>query len=246
MPNETRNYVPKLQAIKNIVAEPELFHLELPYVANEQHFVTLDAPTGIDLATAAAFADMSLEEFLALNPGYNRPAITSPGQTLVVPADRASRFEARLSEFAMSGKGWRTHELEPGEKLDAVANRHGLTVTQLMQLNGLASGSRLSAGQTLLVPDGIDPSGALAIRRLLPGNSRLSSPPAVKLNARTVSGKSGKKSTKKTSRPSKRSNRTAKTPSKPAQKATSSAAKTKSATTAKQSKESAKASAKKP
>ncbi len=53
MPDETRNYVPKLQAIKNIVSEPELFHFELPYVANELHFVSVEAPVGVDLATAA-------------------------------------------------------------------------------------------------------------------------------------------------------------------------------------------------
>jgi len=249
MPNETRNYVPKLQAIKNIVAEPELFHLELPYVANEQHFVALDVPAGIDLATAATFADMSLEEFLALNPGYNRPAITSPGQTLVVPADRASTFEARLGEFALSGKGWRTHELEPGEKLDAVATNHGLTLTQLMQLNGLASGSRLSAGHTLLVPDGIDPSGALAISRLLPGNSRLSSPPAVKLSTSSVSSKVGKKSTKSASKSasgaSKGSSRAANTPSRQPRKATKSTAKASSAPAKKSSKSTAKPSSKK-
>ncbi len=237
MPNETRNYVPKLQAIKNIVAEPELFHLELPYVANEQHFVTLNAPPGIDLATAATFADMSLEEFLALNPGYNRPAITSPGQTLVVPADRASSFEARLGEFALSGKGWRTHDLEPGEKLNTIADRHGLTLAQLMQLNGLASGSRLSAGHTLLVPDGIDPSGALAISRLLPANSRLSSPPAVKLNTSAVPSKKAKTPAKATAKSSKRVSNAAKTPAKTptraTQPATKSTAKTKPAPTAK-------------
>ncbi|MBR0565804.1 transglycosylase SLT domain-containing protein [Azoarcus sp. L1K30] len=198
MPNETRNYVPKLQAIKNIVAEPELFHIELPYVANEQHFVTLNAPQGIDLGTAASLADMSLEEFLALNPGFNRPAITTPGQTLVVPADRAARFASRLSEFELSGKGWRTHELAPGEKPGAVADRHGLTLAQLLQLNGLSSGSRINPGYTLLVPDGIDPSGALAASRLLPANARLASAPTIKLSTGNIASTPDRSSTRKT------------------------------------------------
>src|SRR5690606_12054868 len=92
MPDETRNYVPKLQAIKNIVAEPELFHFELPYVANELHFITVEAPIGVDLATAARLSDMPLEEFIALNPGFNRPAVTMPGQTFIVPTDRAEQL----------------------------------------------------------------------------------------------------------------------------------------------------------
>lgn len=198
MPNETRNYVPKLQAIKNIVAEPELFHIELPYVANEQHFVTLDAPQGIDLGTAASLADMPLEEFLALNPGFNRPAITTTGQTLVVPADRAARLASRLSEFELSGKGWRTHELAPGEKPGAVADRHGLTLAQLLQLNGLSSSSRITPGHTLLVPDGIDPSGALAVSRLLPANARLAAAPTIKLSTGNIASGADRRSTRKT------------------------------------------------
>ncbi len=168
MPEETRNYVPKLQAIKNIVSQPELFHLELPYVANELHFVTVDAPAGIDLAAAARSADLPLDEFLALNPGFNRPAITSPGQSFVVPADRARRFEARMAELENAGQGWRTHLLEPGEGLAEVARRHGLTLAQLRQLNGLSDGSAVAPGHALLVPDGIDPEGALEVSRLLP------------------------------------------------------------------------------
>lgn len=168
MPEETRNYVPKLQAIKNIVSQPELFHIELPYVANEMQFVTVSAPPGIDLGTAARHADMPLDEFLALNPGFNRPAITTPGHTFVVPADRAGRFEARLAETLRSGSAWRTHTVEPGEKLDTIAEQYGLTIAQLRQLNGLGAQGGVSAGQSLLVPDGIDPSGALEASRLLP------------------------------------------------------------------------------
>jgi membrane-bound lytic murein transglycosylase D len=171
MPLETRNYIPKLQAIKNIIAAPELFQLELPYVANEQLLTAVPAPSGIDLAVAANYAEMPLREFLSLNPGYNRPAITAPGQTLVVPTDRADRFAARLDEFDAAGQGWRSHTLGKGEKLEEVAKRHKLTLPQLLQLNALPSGSRASAGHVLLVPNGIDPSGALAVSLLLPDNA---------------------------------------------------------------------------
>ncbi|GHT86944.1 hypothetical protein AGMMS49960_06890 [Betaproteobacteria bacterium] len=177
MPAETRNYIPKLQAIKNIIAAPELFQLELPYVANEQLLTAVPAPSGIDLATAADYAEMPLREFLSLNPGYNRPAITVPGQTLIVPTDRADRFATRLDEFAASGKGWRSHTLGKGEKLEEVARRHKLTLPQLLQLNALPTGSRASAGHALLVPNGIDPTGALAVSLLLPDNALVKARP---------------------------------------------------------------------
>ncbi|NMG66885.1 transglycosylase SLT domain-containing protein [Azoarcus indigens] len=180
MPDETRNYVPKLQAIKNIVSQPELFHFELPYVPNEANFVAVAAPIGTDLAAAAKLAGLSLEEFLALNPSFNRPAVTLPGQTLIVPTERASHFEAGLEQLSEDGKGWRVHELGPGEKLAAIAQRHDLTLAQLLQLNGLNARSRVGAGYSLLVPDGVDPSGALQVTRLLPNR------PQVKLTANTT------------------------------------------------------------
>lgn len=191
MPDETRNYVPKLQAIKNIVMQSELFHLELPYVANELQYVTVSAPPGIDLGTAAHLAGMSLPEFLALNPGFNRPAITNPGQTFIVPAERARNFEDKLAETLESGQGWRTHTLEPGERLEAVAERHGLTVAQLRQLNGLGSQGRVDAGHGLLVPDGIDPSGALEASRLLPFAGAGLRQQGLKLGRKAETGLSG-------------------------------------------------------
>ncbi len=183
MPEQTRNYIPKLQAIKNIVAEPELFHFELPYVANELHFVTVDAPVGVDLATAARLSNMPLDEFLALNPGFNRPAITLPGQTFVVPTDRAERLEEGLAELVRSGKGWRMHVLGSGERLDAVAARHGLSLAQLRKLNGLTPASKPGPGHALLVPDGIEPEGALEVSRLLPFSAAVARQPGLKLGA---------------------------------------------------------------
>ncbi len=181
MPEETRNYLPKLQAIKNIVTEPELFHFELPYVANALHFVTVDAPVGVDLATAARLSEMPLDEFLALNPGFNRPAITLPGQSFVVPTDRAEQLEEGLAELARSGKGWRMHVLTAGERLEAVAARHGLSLAQLRKLNGLTPASKPGAGHALLVPDGVEPEGALEVSQLLPFAAAVARQPGLKL-----------------------------------------------------------------
>lgn len=189
MPEETRNYVPKLQALKNIVLQPELFHFELPYVPNSRHFVTVDTPGGIDLGTAARLAEMPLDEFMALNPGYNRPAIARP-DTLVIPVDRAEGFQLRLEEHQRSGLRWKTHELRRGETLASVARDFGLSLKELQQLNGLDTRSRVGAGYTLLVPDGVDPDGALAASRLIPKAAAMDRSTIPKASSK--SGKKGK------------------------------------------------------
>ncbi|MDR3087204.1 MAG: transglycosylase SLT domain-containing protein [Azoarcus sp.] len=173
LPTETRNYLPKLQALKNIIADPQLFGIELPHIPNEQFLATVDAPPGIDLATAAQYAELPIKEFLAFNPGYNRPAITAPGQTLLVPFDRAERFSARLDEFRRSGNGWRSHILAQGETLDGIAGRYGLSLAQLLQVNGLRPRSRPKLGYSLLVPGrGVDLDDVLAVSELLPASAR--------------------------------------------------------------------------
>src|SRR5690606_34042825 len=63
MPGETRNHVPKLQAIKNIIAAHEKYGIELPKVHNEPYFTTVIEPPSLDLATAAQLAEMPLDEF---------------------------------------------------------------------------------------------------------------------------------------------------------------------------------------
>ena len=160
MPEEPRNYIPKLQAIKNIVLNPELFGFELPYIHNDQHFTMVQAPKGMDLSTAAKLAEMSLEEFVALNPGYNRPVITREDSLLLVPIDRAETFRLRLSERkatftspSPATRPMKTYSVVKGDTLSSIARRHGLTLAQLRDLNNLGSSTALSIGQKLLVPE---------------------------------------------------------------------------------------------
>ncbi len=167
MPDQTRNYIPKLQALKNIVARPELFDFELPHVPNNRHFMTVKAPKGLDLGTAARLADMPMEDFIALNPRFKRPVVAGGGESLVVPVDRAGTFKSRLDELDRKGKLWKTYQLKRGEDLATVARRFGLSTAQLRQINGLTARSTITPGQTLLVPDGGDPTPAVEAARAL-------------------------------------------------------------------------------
>ena len=153
MPTETRYYVPKLQALKNIVAKPVAFGIDLDPIPNEPYFVTVEKTQDIDIRTAAKLAEMPVEELIALNPAYNRPVITAAqSQTLVLPADRAATFRANLENHDKPLSSWRTYTLKAGEKLDRVAVRHGIALARLKQVNGIGPRSRIRSGQQILVP----------------------------------------------------------------------------------------------
>ncbi len=191
MPFETRKYIPKLQALKNIISHPERYGFVLPHVENERRFVAVHVPGGVDLALAAKLAETPLEDFIALNPSFKRPVITAPGRELIVPAERAEGFVEALSNLPSGSRNWKKYTLQRGESLQTVAARHKLTVNQLKQLNGLHKQKKIPPGIVLLVPDGINPAGALAAARLLnstdaPQSSKTSAAAAANRNTTTA------------------------------------------------------------
>jgi hypothetical protein len=100
LPPETRNYVPRLMAVREMVLSPSAFQVTLPAVANLQYFTSVARPAGVDLAQAARFADMKFEEFKALNPAHNYEIVNaSASLPLLLPLDRAQGYEQRLGEF---------------------------------------------------------------------------------------------------------------------------------------------------
>ena len=154
MPAETRNYVPKLQALKNIFNSPAMIaELGLPNIPDRPYFATVIKNAHIDVKVAAQLAEMPVQEFVALNPAHNRPVI--PAETaLVIPAEKLETFQNNLEEHKEQNKplsAWQAYTLRPGEKLETVAPRFGMTVARLKEANGIKGKIALPPGFTLLV-----------------------------------------------------------------------------------------------
>jgi len=173
MPAETRYYVPKLQALKNIVAHPAAFGIDLDPIPNEPYFVTVEKTQDIGIRTAAKLAEIPVEELIALNPAYNRPVMTAAqSQALVLPADRAAIFRANLENHDQPLSSWQTYTLKAGEKLKRVAALHGIPLARLKQVNGIGPRTKIGPGQQIVVPV----KGSSAAKEPLPA---VFQPPAV-------------------------------------------------------------------
>ncbi len=156
LPDETRNYVPKLLAAKAIVLNPEQYGLTLASIPDEPYFSAVTTRKRLDTKLAAQFAEMSVDDFLMLNPGFNRPVISldfNKEKTILVPAGVAERFVARLEDPNVKLVSWKTHHLRRGEALEKVANQFGLTGDELKRINGIASNRKVAGGGVILVPD---------------------------------------------------------------------------------------------
>jgi membrane-bound lytic murein transglycosylase D len=152
MPAETRNYVPKLLAVKNIIANPERFGVTLADVPNRPYFATVTTDRHIDVKLVAKFAEMSLEEFHFLNPAHNKPVIkASSSETIVLPVEKIAVFKRNLEAYDLPLVSWQTYTVKRSDKPERIAAKHGMSLAELKQVNGVA-GKRIVAGQTLLVP----------------------------------------------------------------------------------------------
>ena len=154
MPAETRQYVPKLQAVKNIVNDPESFALDLAEVPDAPYFTVVRTTRKMDVKKAAELAEMPLDEFLSLNPQHNRPVIAgADGATLLLPYDKAELFAAKLELSDQPMVTWQAYKTRSGETLAQVAARFGLPLETLRTVNGIgARTSTVPVGHALLVP----------------------------------------------------------------------------------------------
>ena len=154
MPDETRNYVPKLQAVKNIIANPAQYGISLPLINNQPYFTMVDKTSDIDMTIAAQLAELSIDEFKALNPQFNRPVITGNAKTqILLPNENAAKFHLNLAQWGHALSTWTTHKITSArERIETLASQFGTTPDVLRQANNIPQKTRLMAGSTILVP----------------------------------------------------------------------------------------------
>lgn len=154
MPNETRNYVPKLQAVKNIVANPDQFRAELPLIENHPYFQTVTLTRDMDVALAARLADVELDDFKALNPQLNRPVILAAGTPqILLPWDNATVFQRNLEGYT-EGKfaSWTAWSAPATMSVSEAARRVGMTEADLRTANTIPPRMLIKSGSVLIVP----------------------------------------------------------------------------------------------
>jgi len=153
LPPETRNYVPKLQAVKNIVANPQAYGLRLADIPNRPYFATVTVERHIDVKLAARLAELPLEEFIFLNPAHNKPVIKAQGgDTILLPRDKVEAFRRNLAAHDKPFVSWQAYTIKRSDKPERVAASHGMSLATLKEVNGIAPPKKIVAGQTIMVP----------------------------------------------------------------------------------------------
>jgi membrane-bound lytic murein transglycosylase D len=152
MPAETRHYVPKLHAVRNIVAQPEAYNLALTPIENHPYFVSVPIQRDMDVALAARLAALPVDEFKALNPSQNKPVILAAGTPQVLlPYDNAHLFVRNLTKHKGPLATWTAWQVPKTMRPADVAKQLGMPESTLREVNRIPPKMLVKAGSTLLV-----------------------------------------------------------------------------------------------
>jgi membrane-bound lytic murein transglycosylase D len=155
MPVETAYYVPKLQAVKNIVARPVDFGIALPELRNHPYFLSVPIERDMDVAVAVKLASMPLAEFQTLNPQMNKPVILAAGTPQVLlPYENANQFVRQLPLHRGPLASWTAWTVPKTVRPAEAARQVGMDEDQMREINRIPPHMLVKAGSTLLVPRG--------------------------------------------------------------------------------------------
>jgi len=153
LPPETQSYVPKLLALKKLLAEPAKYNITFAPISNEPYFDKVELDSQIDLALAAELADVELETLYQLNPGYNRWATSPTGNHhLLLPLDTIETFKANLADYPPEKRlRWIRHQIKSGETISTIASKYHVSTDTIKRVNNMRN-NRLRAGRSLTIP----------------------------------------------------------------------------------------------
>ena len=164
MPQETRDYVPKLMAFKRIISNPGKYGITLPAVPDQPYFEEVPKTVDIDIEVAAKLAGKSLAEFKEMNPQFHRPVILAEhGQRIIIPKANVASYKKNLANYKGSLASYSGYTPRTGESLADIAKRHGVDLASLKQLNGYRNNQHVAINsRTLMLPgsSGISPGAS--------------------------------------------------------------------------------------
>lgn len=189
---ETRDYVPKLLAIRRLVGNPQAYGLYFSPIPNQPYFDVVDPGRQVHIGQAADLAGITHDDMFALNPAFNRMTTPPSGpHRLLLPVERAESFRlamlseeglAKVAAEAVEPPPVTRHRVRRGETLSAIARRYGVGLQSLRAANSI-NGSTIHPGDSLVIPTaGASATAAAAprteIAAQLPETQRVAAAPA--------------------------------------------------------------------
>ncbi len=154
LPRETRAYVPKLLAMRRIVADPAAYGLEFSQIDDSPYFTQVNTGGQIDLQVVSEISGLSKDDLYELNPAFHRWATDPIGPySLLVPTEAAEGLEQTLLSLTPEQRmRVASYEVRKQDTIAGIAKQYATTPELLRHLNNLAANDKPEVGSTLMVP----------------------------------------------------------------------------------------------
>ena len=151
--SETAAYIPKLLALARVVKDADKLGINLPVIADQAYFTSVDIGQQTDLGQISRLADIDADELRKLNPSFNRWATNPQGpHRVLVPVTSAETLRLGLQSLPDSERvSWQRHQIQSGDNLGSIARQYGTTVAVLQQSNQI-NNQFIRAGHYLMIP----------------------------------------------------------------------------------------------
>ena len=152
-PRVIQAYVAKLMAWRELITDPERYKVSLPTLAYQPYFVEVAATHNIDISVAADLAEISVADFLYLNPSFNKPLIRGTADhKILLPATQVDVFLTNYLTHQERFSAWETVVVSQAQRPEDIAKKHNITVKQIYEMNPLPRGAQINAGSSILIP----------------------------------------------------------------------------------------------
>lgn len=150
---ETIKYIPKLQALKNIIVNPEKYNVSLAKIENQPYFEIVPLPGQVDIHDFTKQANLNINEVKHLNAGHLRWATSPEGpHRLLLPLSNQAQTAIALEKIKLNPTvEFHQHTISSGETLSQIGSKYGVTVSALQTTNNL-NGTSIRAGKALMIP----------------------------------------------------------------------------------------------
>ena len=129
LPSQTKNYVPKYIALRELILNSERYGLKMPYIPYDSVVEKINIPGQVEILALSEFLNIKPELLYKLNAGYTKWASAPKDESVFyIPKDKYILFNSETNPFNKTNDiNWISHVVKRGDTLSSIAKEYDST-----------------------------------------------------------------------------------------------------------------------
>ncbi len=155
LPTQTKNYVPKYIALRELILNPEKYGITLPNIPYDSVVQKIIIPGQVEILALSEYLEIKPELLYKLNAGYTKWASAPKDESIFfIPKEKYFLFLSEKNPFNKTNDiNWISHTVNKGDNLWDLAIKYDTEVDVIKEVNYL-NNDLLSINDNLLIPLG--------------------------------------------------------------------------------------------